>query len=148
MSTVINKKLQENDFKYRIAANLFTRDASSDVYKTFEKLAVSQKHITMYTHSGTHDKNNQDKEKWFKSLLDAFNLKEEELPLVLITDPINENTKHVSVKMDIPIKDMTFENVHAYVNRFKNHEFRPFTQSEPKPDNEGKNLKIVVGSTY
>lgn len=50
--------------------------------------------------------------------------------------------------MDIPIKDMTFENVHAYVNRFKNHEFRPFTQSEPKPDNEGKNLKIVVGSTY
>lgn len=58
MSTVINKKLKENDFKYRTAANLFTRDASSDVYKTFEKLAVSQKHITMYTHSGTHDKNN------------------------------------------------------------------------------------------
>lgn len=80
--------------------------------------------------------------------MDAFNLKEEELPLVLITDPISENTKHVSVKMDIPIKDMTFENVHAYVNRFKNREFRPFTQSEPKPDNEGKNLKIVVGSTY
>ena len=80
--------------------------------------------------------------------METFNVKEEELPLVLITDPGNEYIKHVSVKIDIPIKDMTFENVHAYVNRFKNREFRPFTQSEPKPENEGKNIKIVVGSTY
>lgn len=44
----------------------------------------------MYTYSGTHNKSNEDKEKWFKSLLDAFKLKEEELPLVLITDPGSE----------------------------------------------------------
>ena len=41
MSTVINKKLKENDFKYRTAVNLLTRDASIDVYKTFEKLAIN-----------------------------------------------------------------------------------------------------------
>jgi CRISPR/Cas system-associated exonuclease Cas4 (RecB family) len=117
-----------------------------DIDEAKKKLEKDHKFVMT---DAEHEASDQIKtENVFKTFMKNFHLEEKDLPVMMFYDPLTKQSGPMYYPVEIKMEDITKEAIIKEANKFIGQWLKPINKSEPRPDNEGKAHKKIVGSNY
>lgn len=88
------------------------------------------------------------KEEYPKIFMDLYGIKIEDLPQIRIVIPQNEKSKNVNKYEPLNQNNYSTSSILTFCKMFLSNSLKKVLKSEPIPNNQNENVKVLVGRTF